>query len=74
VRKQILDLEMDKFGIKKYGEKFTRNHYNKLRDLDRAGVLSNDAHDFIQTTKPEYFEKIFNELADTEKAGDNSTV
>jgi len=74
VRKQVLDLEMEKLGIKKYGKRFTEEHYKKLLELDKEGILSNGAHDFIRTTEPEYFERIFNELADTNKISDNNVV
>lgn len=63
VRKQILDLEMEELGIKKYEEPFTKAHYDKLMELLKAGKLSSDARDFMMTTKPEYFIRIFDELS-----------
>jgi hypothetical protein len=63
VRKQILDLEMEELGIKKYEEPFTQAHYHELMKLLNAGKLSSGAKEFIMTTKPEYFERIFNELS-----------
>lgn len=63
VRKQGLDLEMEKLGIKKYGEKFTQDHYKKLLGFYKKRKLSKDSREFMETVKPEYFEKIFNEVA-----------
>lgn len=62
-RKQELDMEMDKLGIKKYGEEFTQKHYEKLIEYAKKGGLSRHATEFLKTTKPEYFEKIFNKIA-----------
>lgn len=64
-RKQELETEMAKLGIKKYGDKFTKEHYDKLMELYRQGKLSKESCRFIETTKPEYFERIFNEIAAT---------
>ncbi len=66
VRKQALDFEMDKLGIKKYGERFTKEHYEKMMEHYEKGDFPYDINDFIETTKPEYFEKIFNEIADAD--------
>lgn len=66
VRKQKIDFEMERLGIKKYGEKFTKNHYDELMEYYKKGELSVDAEEFIRTTKPEYFEIIFNEIAKNE--------
>ena len=63
VRKQTLDLEMERLGIKRYGEKFTHEHYNQLIRLYNNNKLSQDADRLLETTKPEYFEKIMNEIA-----------
>lgn len=62
-RKQALDAEMEKLGIKKYDEDFTGEHYDKLLEYNKAGNLSAGAREFIKTTKPEFFKKIFNEIA-----------
>lgn len=71
VRKQTLDYEMEKLGIKKYGDKFTKDHYERLMQFYWAGKLSKDSRQFIETTQPkfEYFEKIFNEIAQNENSG-----
>jgi hypothetical protein len=62
--KEEFEMEMISSGIKKYGEKFTQESYQKLMDFYHQGKLSDDACRFIETTKPEYFEKIFNEIAE----------
>jgi hypothetical protein len=73
VRKQQLDHEMEVLGIKKYGEKFTPEHYSKLMKFYNEKKLSSGSKQFIKTTKPEYFEKIFNEIADNEDKRDASS-
>jgi hypothetical protein len=65
-RKQQLEHEMEILGIKKYGEKFTSEHYKKLMYFYEKGKLSRPSFEFIKTTKPEYFEIIFNEIAQNE--------
>lgn len=65
-RKQQVDYEMERLGIKKYGEEFTDEHYEKLVAYDEEGKFSPDAHAFIVTTKPEYFKQIFNGIAANE--------
>ncbi len=70
-RKQLLDMEMERLGIKKYGDKFTQEHYEKMMKHYLIGDFSQDAEDFIQTTKPEYFEKIFDEIASNENKKSN---
>ncbi len=62
VRKQNLDLEMQKLGIKKYGEKFTDEHYSKLISIGKS--LSISSRDLIKFVKPESFSKVMNELAE----------
>jgi len=63
-RKQELEMEMEILGIKKYGDKFTNEHYLKLMDLYQQGKLSFGSRQFISTTNSEYFEAIFNEIAE----------
>lgn len=74
-RKQEVDFELERLGIKKYGERATRDHYDKLMEHAKRGDLSREAYDFLKTTKPEYFEKIFNEIAsDEDKLDKNQGV
>ncbi|MFA7209379.1 MAG: hypothetical protein WC120_03755 [Parcubacteria group bacterium] len=72
VRKQILDIEMEKLGIKKYDEKFTREHYKKLLRSYHKGELSRSAREFMEKTGPEYFEKIFDGIAKNDMKESNS--
>lgn len=62
-RKQILDLEMEELGIKKYREQFNNEHYKKLLILKKEGKLSEGSSQLIDHIKPEEFSKIINELA-----------
>jgi len=73
VRKQILDHELDRLGIKKYGEKFTEKHYKKMMSRYGRGGFSEGARDFIETTRPKYFIRIFNEIAEN-KYADNGNI
>lgn len=65
-RKQVLDLELERLGIKKYGERFTDTHYEKMMKLYKREKLSRDAMEFIQRTDPKYFKQIMNEIAANE--------
>ena len=65
VRKQIMDFEMERLGIKKYGEKFTREHYDKLKEAVENDEFSTDAaKEIMMRIKPGMFEHIFNGIAD----------
>jgi len=67
VRKQMLDRELEKLGIKKYGEMFTGEHYNKMMKLYKDGKFSRSARDFIERTDPKKFVDIFNKVAANEE-------
>lgn len=73
VRKQILDRELEKLNIKKYGEEFTDEHYKKMMDAYKKGMFSHNAKDFIKRTKkdPKIFMQIFNEIARNEEEKEN---
>jgi len=75
-RKQQLDLDLERLGVKKYGDDFTQEHYEKLMEEYSKGTLSIDAEMFIETTKqdPEVFKKIFNEVADNSTYEDSKIV
>lgn len=68
VRKWAVDRDMEELGIKKYEEKFTQEHFEKLANAYNEGKFSDNAEEFIETTKPgfKHFEKIFNEIAKNE--------
>lgn len=67
VRKNILDLEMEKLGIKKYGEKFEKKHYETLIRLEDEDKLSKDSKEFIKHIKVENFIRIMNEIAENKE-------
>ncbi len=68
-RKQEFEMEIVKLGVKKYSDKFTPEHYKKIIELYKEGKLTKNACRFIETTKPEYFESIFNGIASTGEPG-----
>jgi len=67
VRKQQVDFEMERLGIKKYGEKFTSEHHKKLMDAYQKGGVTRNVKEFIETTNPQDFERIFNTIAAAEE-------
>ena len=66
-RKKQLEYDLEKFGIKKYGEEFNDSHYEKILELQKAGKLSHGADQFVRMTEPEFFKKIMNEIASNSK-------
>ncbi|MFZ2192715.1 MAG: hypothetical protein WAV31_00535, partial [Candidatus Moraniibacteriota bacterium] len=72
-RKKQLDLELKSLNIKKYGERFTQEHYIKIMEAYKNKAFSDDTMIFIETTTPAEFEKIFNEIAENENEKPNST-
>jgi hypothetical protein len=52
-----------KLKIWNYGDKFTKKHYDLLIESLKEGKLSFDSKDYIEHIKPEYFEKLMNEIA-----------
>lgn len=71
-RKQQLDLEMESLGIKKYGEEFTNDHYDKVIEMYQQDAFGYDSKIFIEIIKkdPEVFKEIFNKIAKLEKNSD----
>jgi hypothetical protein len=63
-RKKVTESFMEQQGIKKYEETFTKEHYQKLLDLQKQGKLPDNADQFIRLIKPEYIEQIMNTIAD----------
>lgn len=65
VRKQKLDLQLQEYGIKEYGEEFTEEHLKAVALLYSAGLLEGDVRQFVETTQfdLESYKKIFNEIA-----------
>lgn len=71
-RKKVLEYEMEKLGVKKYSEKFTQEHYQKLLELQKEGKLSKNSNQFLRMIKPKFVEQIMTTIA-FEDVGNNST-
>lgn len=71
-RKKVLEYDLEKLGVKKYEEIFTKEHYNKALELMEKGKLSEDSVEFIKMTKPEYFLQIMNEIAENKVAKEDN--
>ena len=73
-RKQMVDREMERLGIKQYGEIFTEKHYDELMEAFREGKLSKDAMEFILSIKndPKVFAYIFNNIAENDSVENTS--
>ena len=69
--KKALEYDMAKLGVKTYGEEFTDDHYKKLLILQKEGLLNPSASEFLRMTKPEYFKKIMNEIAEQKIVSDD---
>lgn len=73
-RKQLLDRELEKLGIKDYGIEFTEEHYEKiLKALDEK-KFSEGAKEFIEKTEKSYFIRIMNGIAENEYRDKNSAI
>jgi hypothetical protein len=62
-RKKQLQYEAEQMGIVKYTDHFTQEDYQKIMDAYNQGKFTYGARQFIETTKPEYFIKIMNSVA-----------
>jgi hypothetical protein len=62
-RKKLLDFELDRLGIKKYDEKFTKEHYNKLLELKNKNNLSRTANDILNTITEKQLIELMNTIA-----------
>jgi hypothetical protein len=76
VRKQLLDRDLEKYGVKKYGEEFTEEHYKKMMILKQLDLLGNGANQFIETTKSDFdtYKTLFDEIADNSILEDNKEL
>lgn len=63
-RKKTTEYFMEQSGIKKYEEKFTKEHYEKLLELLKENKVPNDVRQFLEMIKSEYIEQIMNTIAD----------
>ncbi|MEI8224035.1 MAG: hypothetical protein WCG20_02845 [bacterium] len=66
-RKRELEFEAEKLGIIKAGQKITVDDYQKIMKAYEEGKFDYGANQFIETTKPEYFIKVMNEIADNQE-------
>lgn len=64
-RKKQFEYDMERLGVKKYGEEFNDEHYKKIIELENEGKFSDGASEFIQIIKPEFMKQIMNEIADS---------
>ncbi len=71
-RKKVLEYDLEKLGVKKYGEEFKQEHYEKAVELMKEGKLSANSVEFILMTKPDYFLQIMNEIAENPNSTDES--
>lgn len=62
-RKKLLDFELDRLGVKKYDEKFTEEHYNKLLELKNKNNLSRTANDILNTITKKQLIELMNTIA-----------
>ena len=77
-RKQGLEHDLvERLKIKKYEEKFTKEHYNEMMKAYNSNtiILLPSSLDFIKRTKPSFenFKKIFDEIAQNENQ-DKKTI
>ena len=66
-RKRELEFEAEKLGIIKAGKKIGPLEYQKIIDAYRGGKFGYGANQFIETTKPEYFIQVMNEIANNQE-------
>jgi hypothetical protein len=69
VRKNILDLEMQRLKIKKYGEEFTQKHYEKLVKLLGQGKLLPNCVQLLKYVKSDKFVNMMNSIAENQLEG-----
>lgn len=62
-RKVCFDMELEKFGIKKYEEKFTKEHYKKVKELQKEGVLEKNSDQFFRMFERDSLIMIMNTTA-----------
>jgi hypothetical protein len=62
-RKKEFEYEMEQLGVKKYGDTFTKEHYDQIIKLRGEGKFLDGTDQFIRMIKPEYFIEIMNGIA-----------
>lgn len=61
-RKKQFEHDLEKSCIWKYGEKFTFAHYKRAINLVKTGKFHFGSQQFFYSIKPNYFEKVMNEI------------
>lgn len=67
-RKKEFEHDLEKLGVKKYGEIFTDEHYKKILELQKEGKLGMGSEEFLRTTKPKFIGPIMNIIADASQS------
>jgi hypothetical protein len=63
VRKKLIDFELESLGVKKYGEKFTKEHFKILQDLNERHQLGGAAQDMLDTITEKQLIELMNTIA-----------
>ena len=63
-RKKVFDYDLERLGVKKYGETFTPSHYLRALELMKQGKLMYGSSDFLRIIKPKYIERVMNKISD----------
>jgi len=67
-RKKVFEWDLERLGVKKYGERFTTEHYTKVIKLLREEKMSQGSLEFITIIKPKMLLRVMNEIADSSSA------
>ena len=65
-RKKVLEYELEKMGVRKYGEEFTDSIIQKVFELYRTNKLSVHSLEFLDHIKLDHLKKIMNTIATNE--------
>ena len=63
VRKKMIDFSLENWGIKKYGEEFTKDHYEKLLERKKHNEVDQATMQIMDTTTENQFIKLMNSIA-----------
>lgn len=69
--KMALERDLERLGIWKYGEKFTRQHYENMMDAFKKGKISRPGGDFIQVIKKHHLGFVLDKVAKTESESES---
>jgi|GEM_PF-2198184 len=67
-----LHIELEDKGIVKYGEKVTKEHIEKLKELDKNGQMSLNGDQLLHIVNDDDLPKLLNEIADSGKSKKNN--